>query len=135
MSGQNPSFVAFEDIPVSVFVQIRPSADHQIEVADANAIAIGVSHEGPQEALIPPYNTDVTPQIAARAGTSTRIYGLGETCEVIAGAVLAAGAKVKPNASGHAILAAAGENFSAIVRAGVAAIGQRLQVIIEHGQA
>lgn len=132
---RNPSYVANGNIPVSCFVKLVAGTDHRIELAGAGTIAIGVAHEGPMDAMIPPYTNDATPQYAAIAGTACRVYGPGESCEVIAGAIIGAGAFLKPNASGHAIVAAAGESYSAIARAGATAIGQKLQVIIEHGRA
>lgn len=129
MAGQAPSYVASEDLGVSLFVRIKPGTDHQVELCAAGQVADGVTHEGPREAQIPGIST----MLAAKTGESTRIYGVGESCEVLAGAAVSAGDKLKPDANAKAIPAVAGDQYSAVARAGVAAADERVQIYLEQG--
>jgi len=128
MSHSAPSYVASEDIGVSLFVNIVAGSDHEIEVCDAGDIAIGISHEGPQDTVLP--GSSVGP--AAVSGSSCRIYGIGENCEVLAGGTVQAGDYLKPDADGKAVTASSTNKYSAIARAGGVA-GERIQCTIEHG--
>lgn len=129
MSHSVPSYVASEDIGVSLFVNIKANTDHQVEVCDAGDIAIGVSDYAPQDAVLP--GASVGP--AATSGNPVRVFGLGETCEVLAGASIQAGAYLKPDADGKAVTCSSTDAYSAIARAGAGAANQLVKVIIEHG--
>jgi hypothetical protein len=130
MSHSIPSYVAFEDIPVSVFVNIVTNVDFEVEVCDAGDVAIGVSDYAPQDAVLP--GASIGP--AATAGNPVRVFGLGETCEVLAGASLQAGAYLKPDANGKAVACSQNDLYSAIARAGAGAANQLVKVILEHGR-
>ncbi len=125
----SPSYVASEDIATSVFVNVLSGSDHKIEVCDAGDLAIGISHEGPQAAVLP--GGSVGP--AAVSGSSTRIYGMGESCMLKAGAAVSAGAFLKPDNTGRGVTAGAGEEYSAFCRAGAENANELLQVTIEMG--
>lgn len=128
---QDPSFHAVADIPVSVFVKRDTASDFGMKPCVAGDIAdVGVSHQGTQDTQLP--GTTGTP-IAAIAGTSCKIYGLGKTCEVIAGAAITAGAKLKPDANAHAVAATAGDEYSAIANQTVGTAGERVSVTIHYG--
>jgi len=128
--SQTASYVANADITSpSVFVKLLAGSDHRIVICGADDIAEGVLHESTTEAAIPGITTK-----AAEAGKSTRVYGIGENCEVLAGAACAAGDFLKPDAAGKAIPATTGENYSAKCRGGAAAANERVQCTVEHGQ-
>jgi hypothetical protein len=129
---QDVSFVASENIPVSVFVKRTAGTDFQMSVCGAGDHAdIGVSHQGSQDTALP---GTATPLIAAYAGSSCKTYGPGKTCEIYAGATIAAGDKLKPDASGHAIPAVATNTYSAIANAD-AVDGEKVSVTIQTGVA
>lgn len=135
MPLQHNSFVAEVPIPVSTFVRRSTTADFQMRPCAAGELAnIGISHEGSQDTLLPGSSTTPSQQIAAAAGTSCRVYGDGETCEIFAGSAIIAGQKLKPNAVGHAIPALYGEFYSARANQSVTA-GQKVSVTIEKGVA
>lgn len=126
MPAQAPSFIAAGDIGPSRFVT-QTTADHTIVQSVANDAAIGVSHEGTRHAPI----TGITP-LAAKAGESVQVYTDTWPCEVIAAATITAGQPLKPDLNGAAVVATAGQVFSAIARAG-AASGERCKVTITRG--
>ena len=127
---QSPSYVASEDILPAKFVNIVAGTDHQIEACDADDVADGVIHESTQDAALPGVAAADLP--AANSGTSCRVYGLGESCEVEAGGTIAAGDYLKPDADANAVAATTGDEYSAKARAG-AADGEKCQVYIERG--
>lgn len=126
----SPAYVASENIGVALFVNILSGTDHQIEVCDAGDIAIGVSANYPQSAVLP--GESMGP--AAVSGSSCRVFGLGEMCEVTAGGSISAGAYLKPDADGKAVTCSSTNPYSAIARAG-ASSGEMCQVVIRHGVA
>ncbi|MCD0459108.1 hypothetical protein [Roseiconus lacunae] len=127
MPAQSPSFIAKGDIEPSVFVQPDPTNDHAILQAEAGDECLGVSHEGTREAPV----EGVTP-LAAKANESCQVYTDGWPCEIIAGATLVNGDKLKSDANGHAIKAVAGDAFYAVARAGAAA-GERVKATVTRG--
>ena len=132
--SNRPSYVAGGDIKVSRFVKIEASVDHTVVVCGAGDIAIGVSHEGPELASLPPDTTASVDLIAAYDGNSCRVYGIGDSCEVFAGGTITAGALLKPDASAKAVVCSSGDEYSAVARAGAAA-DERCQITLEHGVA
>lgn len=129
MSHTAPAYVASEDIPVSVFVNILVNTDHQVEVCDAGDVAIGVSDYAPQDPVLP--GGSLGP--AATTGNPVRVFGLNETCEVRAGGAIQAGQYLKPDLNGKAVAASTNDRYSAIARSGAGAADQLVKVIIEHG--
>jgi hypothetical protein len=129
MSHSIPSYVASEDIPVSVFVNILLNNDHKVEVCDAGDVAIGVSDYAPQDPVLP--GASLGP--AATSGNPVRVFSLGETCEVLAGGAIQAGQYLKPDSTGKAVAATTNDLYSAIARAGAAA-NQLCKIILEHGR-
>lgn len=130
--SNRPSYVAGADIKVSRFVIIEASVDHTVVTAGAGAQAVGVSHEGPELASLPPDSTAAVDLIAAYDGSACRIYGVGDNCEVFAGGSINAGQFLKPDADGKAVAASSGDEYSAFARAG-ASSGERCQITIEQG--
>lgn len=128
MSHSIPSYVASEDIAVSVFVNILANTDFQVEVCDAGDVAIGVSDYAPQDPVLP--GGSLGP--AATTGNPVRVFGLGETCEVLAGGTIQAGQYLKPDANGKAVACSSADKFSAIARSGGAS-GELVKVILELG--
>jgi len=111
MQGNQRSFMASENIGSSLFVNLKKVSgvnQAQLEVSHADEQAYGVSHQGSREAPIP----GVTP-IAAAAGESCVVYGLGDPCEVLCGEASNAGDYLKPNADGKAIVCSEGDLYSA----------------------
>lgn len=127
MPAQSPSFIARGDIAPSIFVK-QNGTDHGIVAAGAGDEAVGVSHEGTREAPI----EGITP-LAAKSGESCQVYTEEWPCEVVAAATIVAGNKLKPDANGHAIVAVAGDHYSAIARAG-AASGEMCKVTVRNGE-
>lgn len=123
--SSSPSFIAKGNIPSSVFVE--QSGDHGIIICAAGDEAVGVSHEGTREAPI----TGITP-LAAIEGESCQVYTDTWNCEVKAGATILAGDKLKPGVGGVAVVAGAGEIYSAIARAG-AVDGERCKCTVTRG--
>lgn len=124
----SPSYLAGADINPSRFVKI--SDDHTVIQCVADEVANGVSHEGTREAPLP----DVTP-LAAKTGETCRVYGADETCEVEAAGAITAGAYLKPDANGKAVVVIAGVaavQYSAIARAAAAA-GEKCKIQLVRG--
>lgn len=128
MSLHQPAYVASEDIQPSVFVNIVDSTDYTIETCDAGDVSIGVMHESTWEAALP----GVSNPPAVVTGYSKRVYGLGEVCDVVAGGAIDASDRLKPDTNGHAVVAGAGEEYSAVALAD-AASGELCRVLIERG--
>ncbi len=115
------------DVAPSIFVKREAGVDHSVVPCTAGDIAVGVSDEGSRSAPIP----DAVP-LAGKEGESAQVYSLGEPCEVFAGAAIAAGDFLKPDADGKAVPAAAGNQYSAVADAS-AAVGEKVKVTIERG--
>lgn len=132
---QSPSYVASEDIATSVFVSLVNSSDpadfHKIKTADSGELAVGVSHEGPMDPVLP--GGSVGPAILA--GRSGRIYGINENAFLKSSTTINAGAYLKPagDNSGRAVTAASGDKFSAYTRTGAAEANVLMQVTLEQG--
>ena len=128
--SQSPSYVASADILPAKFVKIVSGTDHQIEICVADDLAVGVTHESTMDAALPGVLAANLP--AVKSGTSCRIYGLAESCEIEAGGTITAGAYLKPDADGKAVAASSTDEYSAKARAG-AVVGEKVQVYIERG--
>lgn len=126
-ASQAPNFIARGDIGPSLFVKFH-TTDHGVVVAAAGDEAIGVSHEGTREAPV----TGVTP-LTAKDGEAVMVYTDTMTCEVIAGADIIVGAKLKPDATGKAITAVATNVYSAIAKA-AALNGEKCKCILTVGR-
>lgn len=122
-----PSFLAGEDLAPSIFVKMEAGVDNTIVKCGAGDQAIGVTAEHSRTAPIPGATV-----LAAADGESTQIYGLGEPCEITAGAAITAGAYLKPNASGQAIPAVATDKYSAQARTS-AASGEKVKAVLKSG--
>lgn len=121
-----PSFVFAADCETSRFVKI--TGNHTVGKCGAGERAFGVSHEGSREAPIP----GITP-LVAKAGETARVYGPGESCEVIAGGLVNAGQYVKPDSDARGVACGLNEIFSAVARSSVTAAGQLLKVSLITG--
>ena len=123
-----PSFIAGGNIGPSLFVKIEAGESNTVILCGAGDAAIGISQEGTREAPIP----GVTP-LAAAEGESLLVYQLGEPCEIVAAAAIAAGDYLKPNASGQAVVAGAGDAYSAVSLVDCAS-GEKCKVVIREGR-
>jgi hypothetical protein len=99
----NPAFLAGGDIFPARFVTISG----EFTVSQVSAITqpiIGVSQEG---TLAPPNLANLLggteSGVAASAGKSLKVFGLGDVCMVLAGGTITAGAKVKSGTDGKAL--------------------------------
>lgn len=119
LAGQTAS----GDIRPSRFV--KKSGAYTVAESDANEVCIGISHEGTKAAPLPGAST-----LAAAAGDPLRVYSDGETCLLEAGAAVTAGARLKSDADGRGVTAAAGEPSYAVAERGAAAAGEKMQVVI-----
>jgi len=131
MQGNQRSFMASENIGSSLFVNLKKVSgvnQAQLEVSHADEQAYGVSHQGSREAPIP----GVTP-IAAAAGESCVVYGIGDPCEVLCGEASNAGDYLKPNADGKAIVCSEGDLYSAQAVSTTSAANQAVKVTVMRG--
>lgn len=122
------TFVASENMGSSLFVNILSADPHTVELCDAGDLAFGVTMEGSNAAPIP----GIT-QYAAATGESLTVYTIGDTCEVICGAAVNAGAYVKPDAAAKAVAASSTNPYSGIALNTTTAAGQKLKIKLEHG--
>lgn len=125
MALENPSYVAGEDIGPSLIVKQSAAADHTMLKCTSGDKPIGVIYEGTREAPIP----GITP-LAAASGESARVYGPGETCEVIAGAAITRGDLVMSDDDSKAVPATEGNWALGRAEKSVAS-GERCRVYIE----
>jgi hypothetical protein len=126
MQSSQRSFVAGEDIGVSLFVDV--SGNHEVSVADVGSAPYGISHEGTREAPIP----GVTP-VHALEGESCMVYGPGDNCEVTSGEAVAAGDFLTVDSAGRAVVAGIGEEYYAQAVNTVAAANQMVKVTLVRG--
>jgi hypothetical protein len=84
-------------IAPSVFVMIDTTADGMVIQATLNARTIGISQSGMKRAPGLP-GSDNT--IAAQAGDSIQLFGLGDVCMLQSSAVIVRGATLKSDANG-----------------------------------
>ena len=125
--NSSPSYNAGGDISPSRFVKLSTTADNTVIQAVADDEAIGVSHQGSLDAPIP----GVTP-LAARENQPCQVFGADEPCEIEAGGAIASGDKLKPDADGKAVVAGAGDAYSAIARSAAAA-GESVAATVTRG--
>jgi hypothetical protein len=127
MPLENPSFVFGEDCAPSLIVKRSTAADHTVLKCGLGEKPAGVAHEGSREAPIPGVSA-----LAAASGESARVYGPGESCEVVVGStvVITAGQPVMADASSQATPAI--HNFWALGNAEKTVTGPaRARVFIE----
>lgn len=127
MGHSRPSYLAGADLAPSTFVKHEAGVDNTVIPCVADDVAVGVTHEGTREAPIP----GVSP-LAAAEGESCQVYGADEPCEIVAGAAISAGDRLKPDANAEAIPAIGGDEYSAIARTS-AADGEKVKVILTRG--
>lgn len=60
------------------FVNLKTTANHTVEEADANDRTIGIAQEGGREPALPSVTAD--PPEAAQSGDQLRVYVPGDTC-------------------------------------------------------
>lgn len=128
MPVNNPSYVMGEDVGPSLFVKQDPANDFQALKATLGAEPLGVTHEGTRDAPIPG-----AAALAAVAGESVRVYGLGEVCEVLVGSLaIVAGDHVAPDANSKAQPSVHGFPYGGKALNASAASG-KVRVAIERG--
>lgn len=123
------SYIAGADLSPSTFVKNKAGEDNAVTPCGAGDVAIGIVHEAAREAPIPNASA-----LAAKAGESCNVYGPGDPCEVIAGAAVAAGDLLKPDANAQAVPAVATDKYSAVARTS-AAVGEKVKCVIVRGVA
>jgi hypothetical protein len=125
MSGNSQrSYIARGTILPARFVIRDTATNHGVLQCTAGQNAVGISYEGTRAAPLP----GVTPQ-AAIVGENVLVYTDGMPCEVVAGGVITAGDRLKPDADGAAVTAAIGEVYSAVADANATA-GQNCKVTV-----
>lgn len=128
MAQSMPSFLFGGDCEPSRFVKLSSSADHTVVRCGAGEAAIGISFEGSKDAPIPGASA-----LAVVSGMSTRVYQIGESCELEAGGAVSAGDYIKSDSTGRGVTASSTDKYYAIARAAAAAAGQRIKVTIAFG--
>lgn len=122
-----PSFIAGGNVSPSRFVKGEAGESNTILQAGLNERAIGISHESTLEAPIPGASA-----FTATEGLIVQVYGLGEVCEVLGAATIAAFDYLKPDANGSAVVAGPGDAYSAVALVD-AASGEKVKVVIREG--
>lgn len=122
-----PSFIAGGNISPSRFVKGEAGTSNTILQCVADDRAIGISHESTLEAPIPSASA-----FGATDGLTVQVYGLGEVCEVLGAATIAAFDFLKPDANGSAVVAGPGDAYSAIALVD-AVSGDKVKVVIREG--
>lgn len=122
MSQSSPQFVytliAGADLSTHRNKFLKVTADYTVNIATAAGDAV----VGVQDDI--PFN-------AAGAQVAIRFGG---TAEVMAGAAVAAGAKVMPDASGRAITATTGLDYHGIALEAATAVGDLIEVFLVKGR-
>lgn len=130
MPAASPNYVADGNINVSTFVKhTGTTVDFRVSAAGAGDRIAGVAQEGPKAAPIP----GASATLAAAQGDHLRVYGIGEECLLSIGATVAAGDRLKSDASGLGTpTTAAGDEFGAIaMQNGVN--GDKIRVLVQIG--
>jgi len=122
------SFTASGNVTPSRFVTL--SGARTVAQSVAGEIAIGVAGRGTKEAPIPGASA-----LAAAAGDSCPVHGLGEVCLIEAGAAVTVGAYLKPDASGRGIAVATTNQYSAQALKAAVAAGDLIECYITRGVA
>ena len=137
MGTNNPSYIVQPSGDPANPNKVYPSRfvtlgtiDNNIVQSVANDEAIGISHVATRVIQLP----GDPAQPAALEGETVRIYGLTESCEVFTAVAISVGDKLKPDADGFAVIATAGQKFSARAKANALA-GEKVDVIVERGVA
>lgn len=91
-------------IRVARFVKQDTGDNNSVLEADANEQVIGVSQMGGRDAPIPTLTTD--PVEAAQAGDDLKFHSIGDNCLIEAGGTITAGAFLKSDADGKAVVIA-----------------------------
>lgn len=106
------SMVAGGNIAPARFVKQSTTADHKCLLAGANAVPIGISQRGTRNT---PYSS-LDDGYAAIDGENIQIHGLGDTAILECGGTVAAGDRLKADASGKGVActSASGDNYGAI---------------------
>ena len=122
MSQSSPQFVytlvAGADLSTHRYKFLKVTADYTVNIATANGDAIvGVQ--------------DDIPFAAAGAQVAVRFAG---TAVVMAGAAIAAGAKVTADASGRAVTVGATQDYHGIALEAATAVGDLIEVFLTKGR-
>ena len=127
MSLESPNFIASGNIKPSRFVKI--TGDMTVAVCGSADVCFGVSQEGANSAPIS--DLGVT-EYAASDGQNLRVFGPGEVCNIVAGAAVAAGAELRPDADGRGVaMAGAGnETVGAIALEAAGGAGQKIRCFV-----
>jgi hypothetical protein len=129
MPTQNPNYIAGGTILPKTFVTLQTDADLTVEQSAAGDMPIGVSGIGSRAAPIP----SVTVAQHALVGEQPLVHGLGEEAFIIAGDTITAGAFLKPDANGEAVVASAGDKYGGRALT-AAADGEDCRIFIQPGE-
>ena len=128
MPTQNPNYRAGATLYPKRFVTLQTDEDLTVEESNAGDMPIGVTGIGSRAAPIP----SVTVVEHAIVGEQPMIHGLGEEAFITAGDNITAGAKLKPDNDGKAVVASAGDKYGGTALS-AAATGEDCRIFIQNG--
>ncbi len=108
-----PGAVASTDLSAHQFKFVDIDASGEIAVAGAGVDSVGVLQNKP-----------------SAQGRAATVWGPGSVCKVIAGAAVAAGARVTPDATGRAVTAVTGNRINGRALMAAGAAGEIISVFI-----
>lgn len=108
---------------------VAQSGNFTVAQAVAASECVGISQRGVREAPIPGGSA-----FAAISGDTLQVYQDGEECLVSSGAALPAGALVRSDINGQAVVALTATNYFAQVLRATSAAGELAQVRIVRGR-
>lgn len=126
MTG-NATFVAGGNITPSRFVKLSTTADNTVLQAGAGERCIGVSQQGTRN---PPYGA-LDDGFCAIASEELRVFQDGEICPLTVGAAVTRGDRLKSDANGKGITAAANDPHYAIALQSGGGDGELIEVKVD----
>jgi hypothetical protein len=125
----NPSYKATEDLVPAIFVTGDTSNPFYCKVAtDATYPLLGVVHDGSRVAPIP----EVASVLAAKAGETVRVHGLGDTCRIKLGGSVTAFDRLTATTAGAAITCTTGWYGAIALEDG--STGEEIRCQVEFGK-
>jgi hypothetical protein len=126
----SPTYTADGTIAPCVFVKSVPGKDRRVVQCVQGDAPIGISQEGMKR---PPGVLGSDTSVAAEAGDTLEVWGLGNEPQLVLGAGgCNAGDKLGPDGSGNGIVVGAGVAYGARAQMPGTA-GQKISVIVEYG--
>lgn len=118
--ADRPATYLANGVIANAFRFVKITAEYTVGLCGAGDAAFGV-------------NLDTAD--AAGRGLAVATVASGPTVKIEAGAAFAAGALLKPDASGRAVTAASGNNVSAYALEAATALGDMVECELRHGVA